>query len=415
MTSPTTAPSYGALLRVPGMRGLLASMTLARTAQAMAGMTLTLLVLALFDSPALAGVVAFASIVPGLVVSPIAGALLDRHGRVRLVTLDYLVAALALGAVALLASAGALSAPVLVAIAAASSLTVPLSNSGLRSLFPRVVPPHLWERANAIDSAGWVVAGLIGPPIAGFAVAAFGAPTALGCIAVVFVAAAASARAVFDPPSDIATSGRLLTDALDGLAYFWRNRTLRALGLAIGLANITWGTLGIVVPVVTLGRLGGDPALVGWLFAGEGVGGLVAALAFGRMDSSGRERRWLVASLLATAAVLGLLLVPGAGVWAVASTLILVGLLNGPLDIAMFTLRQRRTDPAWIGRAFAVSMSVNWVGSPVGSAVSGSLVATSIALPVVVAIVCSLAAAAAAWWLIPQTDDPGSNSLRVRG
>jgi hypothetical protein len=34
----------------------------------------------------------------------------------------------------------------------------------------------------------------------------------------------------------------------------------------------------------------------------------------------------------------------------------LVGLLIGPMDIALFTVRQRRTDPAWTGRAFAVSL-----------------------------------------------------------
>ena len=50
------------------------------------------------------------------------------------------------------------------------------------------------------------------------------------------------------------------------------------------------------------------------------------------------------------------------------------GLLNGPMDVAMFTLRQRQTDPAWMGRAFAVSMSLNFLGYPVGAAIGGVLV-----------------------------------------
>ena len=33
----------------------------------------------------------------------------------------------------------------------------------------------------------------------------------------------------------------------------------------------------------------------------------------------------------------------------------------------MFTLRQRRTHPEWFGRAFAISMSLNYAGNPVGS------------------------------------------------
>ena len=50
------------------------------------------------------------------------------------------------------------------------------------------------------------------------------------------------------------------------------------------------------------------------------------------------------------------------------------GLANGPLDIALFTLRQRRTDPAWMGRAFTVSMNLNFSGFPIGAAVAGVLV-----------------------------------------
>jgi hypothetical protein len=41
----------------------------------------------------------------------------------------------------------------------------------------------------------------------------------------------------------------------------------------------------------------------------------------------------------------------------------ITGILNGPLDIALFTLRQRRTDKAWTGRAFAISMSFNALGT----------------------------------------------------
>lgn len=403
---PTTEQhSYRALFGVRGVPGLVGSMTLARTGQAMSSMVLTLLALKVYDSAMLAGAVAFASLVPGLVVSPLAGALLDRHGRVRLVALDYLVAAAALGTIAALAAGRLLPSWLLVAITAVASLTGPLSNSGLRSLFPRVVPEPLWERANAADSSGWVLASLVGPPLAGFAVQFLGAPAALALVAAVFVTAAVTVRGVQDPASEHDTSGRLWRDALDGLVYFWRNRTLRGLGVSIMLANVTWGTLAIAVPFITLGRLGGDAATVGWLFAAEGVGGMVASVLFGRLNSAGRERRWLAWSLVGTAAVLVPLTLPGVGLVGVAVCLTLVGLLNGPLDIAMFTIRQRRTAPEWMGRAFAVSMSVNWLGAPIGSALTGALAPHGVEVPIVIAILCGLAAAASAWWLIPADAD----------
>ena len=53
-------------------------------------------------------------------------------------------------------------------------LTGPLSAAGARSLFPILVPTHLWERANAFDSSSHVLASLVGAPIGGVLVALAG-------------------------------------------------------------------------------------------------------------------------------------------------------------------------------------------------------------------------------------------------
>ena len=85
-------------------------MQISRVAGSMTSVALVLFVLAEYDSPALAGVVTFASIFPGLLVAPIAGALLDRHGRTRLIMLDYVVALVAMFLIGGLAIADALPA-----------------------------------------------------------------------------------------------------------------------------------------------------------------------------------------------------------------------------------------------------------------------------------------------------------------
>lgn len=48
--------------------------------------------------------------------------------------------------------------------------------------------------------------------------------------------------------------------------------------------------------------------------------------------------------------------------------------------------RQRRTDPAWLGRAFAVSMYLNYAGFPVGSALGGILAGASVVAALAAAI-----------------------------
>ena len=97
---PTDRPSYRALLAVPWLGRALASMQVIRIAQSMIGVTLVLFSLGRYGSPAIAGLVTFASIAPGLLISPIGGALLDRHGRVRLILLDLAISALALAIIA---------------------------------------------------------------------------------------------------------------------------------------------------------------------------------------------------------------------------------------------------------------------------------------------------------------------------
>src|SRR4029077_18887611 len=106
-----------------------------------------------------------------------------RHGRTRLVVLDYAVGAVSLLLIGGLALADDLPAWLLVLIAGLSYPTSPLSNTGLRSLFPIIVPQPLWGRVNALDSNGYLVATLVGPPIAAALVLLAGGPPTLLLIA----------------------------------------------------------------------------------------------------------------------------------------------------------------------------------------------------------------------------------------
>jgi predicted MFS family arabinose efflux permease len=68
----------------------------------------------------------------------------------------------------------------------------------------------------------------------------------------------------------------------------------------------------------------------------------------------------------------------------------------------VLTLRQRRTDPVWLGRVLAVSMSLNNSGLPLGSALGGVLVTHSMAAAFAVAALAAVLSAAAGYSLIPR-------------
>jgi MFS family permease len=404
--------SYRGLLRVPYLRRVLASMMVARVAQAMVGVAIVLFTLDEYDSPQLAGVVTLAYLLPGMLVSPIAGALLDRHGRVRLIIIDYVVASSALALIGVLALSGSLPAGLLVLIAGIASLTSILSATGLRSLFPIMVPKQLWERVNAIDSNGYVVATILGPPIAAGLVAVVGGPTTLVVIAGLMLVATLPLFGVRDPATPTTGQAHLLQEAWEGVLYVWRNPTLRGLAFSISTLNIAGGVATIAIPLIVLRQLGYSETVVGLAFAVSGITGMVSSALFGRLDTRGREWRLLVVPMALTAPAIALLLPVAAaaplaidpliGIVLVLASQAVFGLLNGPLDIALFTVRQRRTDPAIMGRAFAVSMAANFIGYPLGSAIAGVLAATSLVAPIWLGIVACVIATVFAAVLVPQ-------------
>jgi MFS family permease len=396
--------SYRALLALPSVGRLLVGMQIARIGQSMVSVTIVLFTLTFYRSPKLAGLATFFGIFPGLLVSPIAGALLDRHGRMRLVVLDYVVALVALTLIGCLAFMGALPAWLLIVIAAIASLTTPLSGTGLRSLFPLIIPSHLWERGNAIDSVGFVIATIIGPPLAAGIVALWGGPIAFIIVGLSFGVAAILISRLRDPLGESSVNQPLLVEAWRGLLYTWHNPTLRGLGFSISVANLAGGMFNIVVPLLVLERFQLGETAVGLVIAVQGLAGMISALFIGRKDSRDRERVMLAVPMAGIGIAMAMLLLKS-NILVLLIVMVITGMLNGPLDIALFTLRQRRTDPRWTGRAFAVSMSFNSLGLPIGSALAGFVAVRSIEAVIAFGIVTSLIAGILAVVTIPSEND----------
>ena len=128
MTAPGAAAgaqACAALLRVEGLPRLVVSLFVGRIAGQMLTVAFVLFVLARYQSPQLAGAATFLLIFPGLLLSPIAGALLDRYGKARLITVDYAVMATTLFVIAGLSVFHDLPPALLLAICVATSMTGP--------------------------------------------------------------------------------------------------------------------------------------------------------------------------------------------------------------------------------------------------------------------------------------------------
>jgi MFS family permease len=397
--------SYRELLSSTDVRALLIATLLSRLAGRMFALAIVLYALARTGSPVLAGWLAFAAVAPGLAISPVAGALIDTVGSVWAISVD--MAASATCVIALLAfdGVGWATAPVLLALVGVFSLTSPLTMSGIRALLPRLVPATALARVNALDTSIHGLSDIVGPALAGAIVGFGGLALALGIIALTYAAAALCVGIIRRPRGRLPRPGPLLAEAWRGVLRVVRHRSLRGLAVSYSLYEVSWGILVVVVPVFAARQFPGGTAaaVAGLLWAGLGLVGGIAALIAGHRRIAGREREVMAIGMLVTA-LAAWPIAAEFGLAGLAIGLMLVGAAAGPIDVGVLTLRQRRTDPAELGRVLSVSMSLNMSGGPLGSALAGLLVTWSLSAAFAVAALASVLAAGAVA-LIPGRDD----------
>jgi Transmembrane secretion effector len=375
------SPSYRALFSHRYAKSVVFGLLLSRTAAYMWRLTIVLLVLEYFHSPVLAGAVALVGWLPGSLLSPLAGALLDRHKKLPLVLLDYGIAASTNSAIALLAITQTLRPSFLLALVALGSLTGPLSNSGLRTLLPAFVPSRLWDQLNAVDSITADIAAVGGPALAGLCVAAIGPPWTILLIVVVLISAALSIAPMKEssPSTDGDGWGQVIKDAIGGVRYVFLHPILRALIATQPIANVGFGMLQIILPVRILQTLHGSSRDVGFVWACFGLAGVLGALIAARIRTIDREVRWMTLSLV----LQGVALAPALFVDRLLPVYVgvtIAGAMTGLHDVALFSLRLRTLDARWLGRAMTISMHLNSIGEPIGAGVAGLIVESHLLL-----------------------------------
>ena len=220
---------FGLVRRSPGLAGLLAAQTVSPLGDAMATTALILHMQRRTTGSATAvGLLLFAQAIPPL-AAPLAGVIADRFPPGRLLAVGWLAQAVLAGLLALLLPPlGALLAVVFVL----ALVETPLSAAVGRCI-PAVVADDDLVAANALRSGVWELGTVLGPPLAGWLFAAFGAQLVLGLDALTFLVVVPLALRLPAPPrdTDIRSRSSFARDARDGLAFVWRTPAVLAIAL----------------------------------------------------------------------------------------------------------------------------------------------------------------------------------------
>ena len=232
-----------------------------------------LLVLALTGSPAQAGLVGTLRAAPYFLLALPAGALVDRWDRRTVMLVCDSGRALCLGAIALAAAMNALSLPLIYAVALGEGMLGVIYSLASIACLPRIVPKPQLPQAYAWGAADEGAMSLIGPPLGG-ALYALGRGLPFLADAVSYVVSVVALLFIHTPLQGERTTPRepMAREIRAGLAWLWRQPTIRMLAILSGLINVVAPEASALLVIVLAQRQHASSATIGLIFAGIVVG-----------------------------------------------------------------------------------------------------------------------------------------------
>jgi MFS family permease len=327
-------------------------------------------VLQLTGSSLVTATVFLVGLLPGLVVGPLAGVLVDRWDRRR--TLVAVCLAQAASLLPLLAVDGRGDLWIVYVVMAVEASLAQLNDPARNALVPSLVEEGDLVGANALIGLNSNLARLAGSPLGGVLVEVAGLPgLVIGDAASFLLGAALIAlvgpprRAPVDPAVHSPAPGPAPVPAaphgvagewLDGLRVTLGNRELRW-GLVVnGLAAVAQGIFTVLFVVFVTRELGGDGADVGLLRGVQAIGGLLGGVLVVGMARRLRAGRLLGTSLLVFA-LIDLAIWNGplltTAIWLYLGLFVAAGIPGIGVLTGLTALVQEYTGDAYLGRVFA--------------------------------------------------------------
>ncbi|MET9430475.1 MULTISPECIES: MFS transporter [unclassified Streptomyces] len=322
------------------------------------------------------------ALLPQVVLSPVAGALIDRSSKrtaLQLADGGGLVVVAALCAVHF--AGGGLQAWQVYPAVALLGVSAAFQFPAMASAVPMLVRGDQLQRANGMLASAKSTAEVGGPALGGVLVALSGVGVVLVVDVASFVLALVTIRVVRfagDARKTGAATGRkrILRDAVAGLRHLFRQPSLRDLMLTFCVVNLVMVFGFAAVQPMVLARTGNDAAALAAVNTAIGVGGVAGGLlmaTWGGPRDRGRGMMLGIIGMCLTSQV-AMALVDGVVGWcaAIFAGALLMPLING----AMHSLVQTKVEPEWHGRVFGAVMFLSQLSVPIATGVSGPLADT---------------------------------------
>jgi MFS family permease len=335
------------------------------------------LVLKTTGSPAKMGLVLFCSVFPSMLLGFIAGAVLDRCNRKRIIVAADLIRGVIVATVGAAYATGALSFGWLLLAQVLISTCTAFFDPAIPAMIPQLVRREELTRANAQTQLVSGIATIAGPTLGGLTVAWGGYLPVFLLNAASYLFSAAFESMIQMPAQGETTAKQtsIGSDILEGCHYVAERQHLVVILGMVAVIHFFVGSIEAVIPVMAAGLAGKGAANIGFIQTAFGLGTVGAALVISLRRIGSREARCLFGSVF----FIGLLLLAMGvlhlwGARRVSLFLVFFISLGGAVIFAGTSFRsilQKGVAEAMMGRVFGFVASVGNISIPVAALLAG--------------------------------------------
>jgi MFS family permease len=340
--------------------------------------TIPWLILERTDSPAFAGLVAALSAIPGLLISPIGGWLVDHLGR-RAVSIGAdILSSISVIAFPISAATIGLSNSTILLIALFGAVFDPAGYTARRTMLVDVSKASKVEldRLNGIHDGFLGVAWIFGPAVGAWLISSIGAINSFWVSGGLFMLAAIAIISL--RVGDSGREARLLREVAGeksdsslriGFQVLWNDRLLRTITISIlVIAAVYLPTESVILP--TYFEEKGNPSGLGLVISALAAGSATTAFGYGWLSKKISRKTLARVTLLGSAlSIVPMAFLPTLPILVVAG--FFLGLSWGPFNPMISTLIQNRVPEDQHGRVFGVQTAAFYAAPPLGMVLTG--------------------------------------------
>ena len=316
-------------------------------------------------------------ITPFLIISPIAGVMVDRYNRKLMMMVSDLTAGMGTVMVLVLQSQGKLEFWMLYIVSALIGLGGAFQWPAYSAAITTMVPKEQYGRVNGLMGLMEAGPGVLAPLLAGMFLPIIGLTGILTFDVITFVLAIGALLIVYvpQPPKTVEgqkESGNFLKEAIYGFTYIFERPSLLGLQLVFLFGNLFTAIGYTLLAPMVLSRTSNSASALGMVMTAGAVGAVIGGI--GMSVWGGFKRRvhgvlggWIVAGLGFAFFGLGQTL----QVWVVVST---ISSLVGPLiNASNQSIWMSKVAPDVQGRVFSARRLIAWSTQPIAPIIAGTL------------------------------------------